>query len=602
MNLESALPGVLLAVALSSADCAALSLDEEGYWTLAQANEVLDKTRVVVLDPDLATLTVAERSVVDKLLTVGEIFNRIYLDSLHPQALESLELLSKHDKDDAQARALLDIYYRSQGPITTTLDNQRVPFLPVLPEAAGKNVYPRGMTVAEMDAFLDRRPDLKAQMLDLRTVVRAATESNLRRDLDMLEQFPALATLHPGLHRQLESLRDRDESAEAGWYALPYSVRWAPELMRAYRLIIEAAADIRDEDPDFAAYLVLRAHDLLSDNYEGGDASWVRGRFRHLNAQIGSYEVYPDSLYGVKSFFSLSLLVRDKEKSAELSAALGGLQDIQDRLPVAPERKIQSDIAVGVYNIIADFGQSRSANTATILPNDADHTRKYGRTILLRYNIMTDPGLFEDRKVTFQAAVEPQFANDLTIDGPFYRTLWHEVGHYLGVDKTADGGDLNEALSPWGSHYEELKADLVSAFTSAQLNSSGQMSDGLFRSVQAASVLRTLQKNRPRIAEQPYQAMELMQMNYFLEHGLLTFDPATERLEIDYRRYNDVIRQMLGEVLAMQLAGDARQAAGFIEKYTGWTPDLHEALAARLREASRYRFVTVRYKALTGGN
>jgi len=601
MKPESALAGMILAMALSSADCAAQSLNED-YWTLAQANEVLDKTRVVVLDPDLSSLTDAERSVVGKLLTVGEIFNRIYQDSMHPQALESLELLEKHEMDDARRAALLDIYYRSQGPITTTLDNERVPFLPVIPEEAGKNVYPPGMTVATLDAFIGQHPDLKAEFLDLRTVVRAATEPNLRRDLEMLEQFPALAVLHPGLRLQLESLRDRADPQEAAWYALPYSVRWAPEIMRAYRLILEAAADIRAEDPDFAAYLSLRARDLLSDNYEGGDASWVRGRFHHLNAQIGSYEVYADSLYGVKSFFSLSLLVRDQQKSTELSAALGGLQDIQDRLPVAPERKVQGDISVGVYNIIADFGQSRSANTATILPNDADHTRKYGRTILLRYNIMADPGLFEDRKAAFQAAVEPRFAGDLTIDGAFYRTLWHEVGHYLGVDRTADGGDLNEALSPWGSHYEEMKADLVSAFTAAQLNSSGQMNDDLFRSVQAASVLRTLQSNKPRIAEQPYQAMELMQMNYFLEHGLLAFDPETSRLEIDYQRYNDVIRQMLGEVLAIQLSGDARQAGEFIGKYTNWTPELHERLAGRLREASRYRFATVRYRALSGND
>ena len=69
----------------------------------------------------------------------------------------------------------------------------------------------------------------------------------------------------------------------------------------------------------------------------------------------------------------------------------------------------------GVYNILADFGQSRGANTATILPNDADHTRKYDRTILLRYNIMTNPGLFEDRKETFQTAVKAEYANDLTL-------------------------------------------------------------------------------------------------------------------------------------------------------------------------------------------
>jgi hypothetical protein len=36
----------------------------------------------------------------------------------------------------------------------------------------------------------------------------------------------------------------------------------------------------------------------LSDDYESGDAAWVTGHFKTLNAQIGSYETYDDELYG----------------------------------------------------------------------------------------------------------------------------------------------------------------------------------------------------------------------------------------------------------------------------------------------------------------
>ncbi len=301
---------------------------------------------------------------------------------------------------------------------------------------------------------------------------------------------------------------------------------------------------------------------------------------------------------GVKSFFSLNILARDEEKSRELSAALGGLQAIQDSLPLGAGRKIQQDIPVGVYNIIADFGQSRGSNTATILPNDANHSRKYGRTILLRYNIMTHPDLFNDSKEKYATAVAPEFADDLSLEGPFYRTLWHEVGHYLGVDSTTDGRELNEALSPWGSHYEEMKADLVSLFTSAQMNRDGQMSDELLRSVQAGGILRVLQNNQPRTADQPYQTMQLMQMNYFLEHGLLTFDEETARLSINYDIYESVATKLLGEVLAIQAAGDSDRATAFIERYTGWTPELHERLADRLRKSAKYRYRMVEYKAL----
>jgi hypothetical protein len=389
----------ILTAGLLYGHCLAQELPE-GYWSLEQATEVLEKTRTVLLDPDTSSLTEAEKAASEKLIEVGRIFNRIYQNSLHPEALSALQTLKSLHRGGEHTSALLDIYYRSDGPITTTLDNKRVAFLPVKPELPGKNVYPAQLTNERMDLFLKARPELASDLMDVRTVVRVSTAANIAHDQLILERFPVLSDLHPGLSKQLKELRSgRDDDT---WYALPYSVRWAPDIMQAYKLLNAAADDIRDEDPDFAAYLTLRAHDIIIDNYEGGDAAWVRGRFQHLNAQIGSYEVYADSLYGVKSFFSMNVLIRDLEKSDELSAALGGLQSIQDRLPVGTARKIQSDISVGVYNILADFGQSRGANTATILPNDANHTRKYGRTILLRYNIMANPGLFEDGRQLFR--------------------------------------------------------------------------------------------------------------------------------------------------------------------------------------------------------
>jgi hypothetical protein len=595
MNHRIAILSALLTFGIFFQPIASAELGE-GYWSLEQAEKVLQKTRNITLAPDLSSLTEAEKAAMEKLIEAGVIFNRLYEDSIHVQALESLAELKKLHNGGKHTQALLDIYYRSKGPFTTNLQNQRVAVLPVSAEQAGKNVYPTGMTTEVMDAFLEQRPELAADFLDLRTVVRVNVKDNLKEDLAKLTRYTVLDALHPGLRQRLELLLDGKD--DATWYALPYSVRWAPEIIRAYELINAAAADVREEDPDFSAYLSLRARDLLTDNYEAGDASWVRGKFQHLNAQIGSYEVYADSLYGVKSFWSMNVLLRDVEKSNELSAALGGLQAIQDSLPVGSGRKIQQDIPVGVYNIIADFGQSRGGNTASILPNDAAHTRKYGRTILLRYNIMANPELFEGRKESFQAAVKPEFADDLTLEGPFYRTLWHEVGHYLGVDQTNEGRELNEALSPWGSHYEEMKADLVSGFTSAHWNATGVMNDDVFRSVQAASVLRVLQKSQPRTREQPYQTMQLMQMNYFLEHGLLSFDPVDAKLSIHYDRYQAVIASLLEDVLNIQQQGDSQLAADFINKYISWTPELHEPLAQQLRDASTYRFLMVRYQAL----
>jgi hypothetical protein len=292
----------------------------------------------------------------------------------------------------------------------------------------------------------------------------------------------------------------------------------------------------------------------------------------------------------------VSLLVRDIERSQQLAQAIGGLQTIEDSLPYEQHKKVRSDIPVGIYSVIADFGQARGTNTATILPNDPNFARKYGRTILLRHNIMTQPDLFAEDAARFRAAVVPDQADDLTLDSNFQRTLWHEIGHYLGVDTDQEGRPITESLGQYSDLLEEMKSDLVSLFAAPYLTSVGYHDEAGLRSVYASGALRTLQLVPPR-RTQPYQTMQLMQMNFFLEHGLLTSEPDG-RLRIDYQRYAKVVESLLREVLAVQRSGDPKRAAAFVETWGQWDEERHGVLAERLRESQKYRYRRVRYAVL----
>ena len=117
------------------------------------------------------------------------------------------------------------------------------------------------------------------------------------------------------------------------------------------------------------------------------------------------------------------------------------------------------------------------------------------------------------------------------------------------------------------------------------------------RAVQASGILRTLQNVKPR-SDQPYQVMQLLQFNWFVDRGLLRADPATARLTIDYARYADAVNSLLKEVLRLQHSGDRAAVAMFFEKWTTWTPQLHDKLAERIRAAQGARFRIVRYGAL----
>ncbi len=578
-----------------------------GYWTLEKSQPIIDKTQTIRLAPDISHLSEGERKAVEKLIEVGKIFQGLYEQQRHWQALSAYQALMRVDKSTGSTPAtqnLLTLYRLNQGPIATTLENKREPFLPVEGVQPGKNMYPWGVKKEEIEEFLKAHPEDRDSILDLRSAVRLSNAQTLRQDLAVLTRFPVLTVLHPGLNARLRAelmIAARSAGMRSAqpkrFYAVPYSVAYADELMKAYGLLNEAADAVDKDDEEFARFLRNRARDLLSDDYESGDAAWVTGGFKNLNAQIGSYETYDDELYGVKTFFACNVLSTRRQETIALRQAMKGLQALEDSLPYDHHKKVREDIPVGAYDVVADFGQSRGGNTATILPNESYLARRYGRTILLRANIMQEPKIFESTSATLVAAIGPEQAKALTPEGNFYRTLWHEVGHYLGVDRTKDDRDLDEALLEDASAMEEMKADLVSLFVAEALRKQGYYTDAQLRSVYAGGILRVLQNNKPR-RDQPYNTMQLMQWNFFLENGLLKFDPASKTLRINYDKYHEVAGKMLAKVLAVQYEGDKAAADRFIDEYTKWDENLHGAIAKNIRDRQRYRFRLFKYAAL----
>jgi hypothetical protein len=562
-------------------------------WSPVQAKAILDKTQTIRLAPSLAHLSPGERVAVNKLLEVGRIFQDVYEAQRHRNALTERGALSR--RTDAHGRSLDTLYRLNQGPIATTLENKREPFLAVADSPPGKNVYPWDLAKAELDSYLAAHPGERARLTDLRSVVRRAEMAVLKRDLAKLRQYPVVDSLHPGLRGRLEALARKPNRATL--YAVPYSLAYADEMVRSHGLLNEAADAVAASDPQFARYLRNRSRDLLSDDYESGDAAWLKGRFKNLNAQIGAYETYDDELLGTRAFYGLSLLATRTKESAELREAMKGIQELENSLPYERRRRVMEDIPVGVYDVIADFGQTRGGNTATNLPNEAYLVERYGSIILLRANIMRNPDLFRGSGDIFGAAIVPAQAGHLTADANFYRTLWHEVGHYLGPDVTASGQTL-DVIGADSNLLEELKADLVSLFVAKELRRRGYYSEDQLRAVYASGILRTLQNNKPR-REQPYNMMQLMQWNWFLDRKVLSFDPASAKLSIDYDRYHDAVRDLLKQVIALQEAGDASAASAFIDRWGRWDEALHGKVAANIRAQQRYRFRLFEYAALS---
>src|SRR5687767_1425245 len=152
-----------------------------GYWPHEKSQPIIEKTQTIRLAPDLSHLSAGEKLAVRKLLAVGEIFQKLYEDQRHAQALSGYEkLFQLHMRvgNPAPTENLLTLYRLFQGPIATTLDNKREPFLPVDPVVPGKNVYPwdvDNVNKTQLEFFMKGYSDeRRRQIMDLRSVVRMA--------------------------------------------------------------------------------------------------------------------------------------------------------------------------------------------------------------------------------------------------------------------------------------------------------------------------------------------------------------------------------------------------------------------------------------------
>jgi hypothetical protein len=564
-----------------------------GYWGPDRARPILDKTLITPYDVALDGLAPGERAAVDELLAAGRAIGDLNEETEHHQALRArgrLQALHERLGRPRQTADLLELYELFRGPIATTLENERAPFLPVDPFAEGRNVYPWGIEAGEIEAFLQTRPDRREEILGLHTAVRRTAAPSLRRDLATLRRHAVLDQLHPGLRDRLAALLDHPAEP---FYAVPYSVAWPDRILAISERLWRAAEAVAVDDADLAAFLRQRSRDLMTDDNEAGDAAWVRGTFGRLDVVVGAYEPYDDDLFGAKGFFGLALLLRDEAGTAELQERFQHLQAIEDALPIDRHRTVQSDIPVGTYDVVVAFGQGIEVN-AEILPNDATLRRKYGRRILLRRNFVMQLDVVARLERRWRAAMAPVHHDELTAVGLFRQTTWHEVGHYLGPDTQRSGQTFEDALAEDAAIVEELKSELLSTFACLWLERAGAYSRDDVRAVAAAGILAGLRPVRP-LRSQPYPTLWVMQLNHALESGYVRIED--DGVHIEHDLLADTVTSMLRETLAIQDAGTHADSSAFIERYSTWD-ERHDRIAAAVRSAEQHRFVLPRFAVL----
>jgi hypothetical protein len=354
----------------------------------------------------------------------------------------------------------------------------------------------------------------------------------------------------------LYSLVERDDSGTL--VLVPYSEAYATQLQAAGALLRKAAT--LAEDPEFAAYLTLRADAIETDNYQPSDMAWMDMKDNEVELVIGAIENYEDGLYSYRAAYEAYVLIKDLEWSERLARFSKYLPELQQGLPVPEAYKAQmpgSNADLGAYDAIYYAGHSNAgAKTIAInLPNDEEVQLAKGTRRLQLKNAMQ--AKFD--KILLPIAGE-LIAEDqrqhVTFDAFFSNTMFHEVAHGLGIKNTLDGqGTVRKALKEHSSALEEGKADILGLYMVQQLREKGEIADGelmdnyvtflagLFRSVRFG-------------ASSAHGKANMVRFNFFEAAGAFSRDEATGQYRVNVPEFEGAVRDLSRRILVLQGDGD----------------------------------------------
>ena len=497
------------------------------------------KFKLVSMPFSVSGLSPAETKMFYKLLEASQFLDGVYWRQSDPQGLELYKrLLGCNQVMNQKIRRFLMI----NGSRYDLLENNK-PFIGSEPFLPGHALYPAGITRAEIEAYVAKHPEKKAQIYNPYTVVK-------RQGAELI--------------------------------GVPYHVEYKTWLTGAAKALREAA----DLSPDkaFANFLRLRADALLTDDYYKSDVAWLELENPKFDIIFAPYETYLDDLLGIKGSYGSAVMIRNQEESAGLDMFKKYVPEIQDALPLAPEDRPSlqgKSTPMEVMDTPARGGDLRHGYQAVAdnLPNDPRIHQEKGTKKIFFKNYMDARVNYIVLPLSKYMMKEDQAAM-ASMDGYLAVVLMHEICHGLGpaYARTSAGQvDIRESIGPTYAGLEEAKADIVGLFALNWLMEKGVVPKEKANDFYASHVAGIFRTVRFGVAEAHGRA-EMMEFNYLVEQGAISRD-ASGKYVIDFTKMPQAIASLAKELLEIEATGNRNRAEEWFKKYDSMPAELKSALA-----------------------
>src|SRR5580692_3788080 len=520
--------------------------------------ERVAKFKLVRMPFNSASLTAREKQMIDKLVDASGLLDCIYWRQNDPEGLKLyLSLASSKNPQNESLRR----YLKMNGSRFDLIDDDS-PLVGTQPTPPGRGFFPgapsdKAVALSEIEEFARQVPDKKVAIYSPHTIVEGLQPQWMNR-----------APIYSGRYAPR---------------VIPYHVAFVEFLKPMAEDLREAAA--LSDDAAFAKFLRLRADALLTDDYYASDSAWLDLANPKFDVVFAPYEVYDDSLLGVKTTYGASVMIRNDAESQKLALYQKYVPDLQAALPLAAadlpsKRGKQSPMEVVDSPYRAGDLLHGYQAVADNLPNDPRIHEEKGSKKMFWKNFM-------DARVNYiilplaQRTMRADQAAMASGEGYLADTIMHEISHGLGpaFAHTAQGKvQINEAIGSSYSALEESKADVVGEFCYGWLIDHGVLPRERRNITYASYVAGIFRTVRFGVAE-AHGAGEIMQFNYYVEQGAIRRDPATGLYVIDFEKMPAAIASLAKELLEQEATGDQTRTDAWFKKYGTMPYELGDLLA-----------------------
>lgn len=521
--------------------------------------------KIVLIDKEseaYKNLSDGDKKALVHLVNAAKIINDVALEMDHPLNLVQKQALEVAAETSPYASNALKLFNSLNGVAGSNgLDKEPVEIFEGIHAYEGRNFYPIDLSASELRDIIIKMLDA-GKISDVAKILSARTM--VRREGDVLK-------------------------------AIDYTEYFEPEFSEIANELECAAHYTTDEL--FKDYLGWQVQALLQNNVEMdilADKHWAQMQNTPLEFTL-SRENYDDKLtptifadkelcdrleklnikpvpkdmlgirVGIVNKQGTDLLLKFKDEMIKLASLMpyndeyiqnvGGKNGLKQTM-------VDADIAA----LTGDYALCRGGiTTAQNLPNNDKPSlaRGGGRRNVYHRQVRQSTDKQKTQKI-LEALVSPDLHKYYDEDADHLFTIGHENGHSLGPDSS-----YQTALGIYQHIIEEHKADVISAAMMPEYVKDGIISEETLKSIYTTWVVRRHFMVAFPQDKEAHRVADLIEYNYLHDNGAFYFD-KNKKLHIDFEKMKEVCKQLLADVIKVQLSKSPKVAAEFIDKWSAW--------------------------------